>query len=89
MIMPDPDGDGANFQSTAGPFVASIGDKGWELVRRASRAANLEARHPGELVNVYVIEPNAAATFDPETKAKRLRAGAWYRSTADSPARYL
>ena len=86
---PDPDGDGANFRRTAGPFVTAIGDEGWELVRQASAAANLEARHPDKRVYVYVIEPNDAATFDPAREAKRLPAAAWYRSTAGTPVRYL
>jgi hypothetical protein len=86
---PDPEGDGANFKNTAGPFVTAIGDEGWELVRRASAAAHLEARHPDNRINVYVIEPDDAASFDPVKEAKRLRAAAWYRSTADAPTRYL
>ena len=86
---PDPDGDGANFKATAGPFVTPLGDEGWELVRQASRAADLEARRPDRFVNVYMIEPKDAASFDPAKEAKRQRAGAWYRGTPASPVRYL
>jgi len=86
---PDPDGDGANFHKTAGPFVTPIGDEGWELIPQASPADHLEALHPDERVNVYLIMPKDAATFDPARESKRLHAGAWYRNTDDKSGGYL
>lgn len=86
---PDPKGDGADFRANAGAYVSAIGDEGWELWRKASRATPLEQRRPEASVHVYMISADDHAAFEAAVAARPLRGATWYRSLDGAPGRYL
>ncbi|MBW8840935.1 MAG: hypothetical protein JF608_03820 [Sphingomonadales bacterium] len=86
---PDPEGDGADFRTNAGPYVSASGDEGWELWREASQATPLEQRRPGTYLHVYAIAADNKAAFEAAIATRPLHGATWYRGLDGASDHYL
>lgn len=89
---PDPKGDGADFQKTAGPHARSTGIETWALWQAPSTATPLEERRPTASLRALMLSVPAdgVAAFERAVAAAAAskRPGAalsWYRRVEDKP----